>query len=103
MEKEQDLQYYSSISVTIKYNLARLHEMFCQFDKAEKLYKEILKEHPNYVDCKSVWWCHAPRFLELLHSLAKLSHALFRLDFAGLEVVKRLFPFPSFLFFNVRR
>lgn len=52
MEKEQDPQYYSSISVTIKYNLARLHEMFCEFDKAEKLYKEILQEHPNYVDCR---------------------------------------------------
>lgn len=51
-EKEQDLQYYSAISVTIKYNTARLHEMFCQYDKAEKLYKEILQDHPNYVDCK---------------------------------------------------
>lgn len=51
-EKDQDPQYYSSISVTIKYNTARLHEMFCQFDKAEKLYKEILQDHPNYVDCK---------------------------------------------------
>ncbi|XP_069936971.1 RNA polymerase-associated protein CTR9 homolog [Cherax quadricarinatus] len=50
-EKEQDPQYYSSISVTIKYNSARLHEMFCQYDKAEKLYKEILQDHPNYVDC----------------------------------------------------
>ncbi|XP_037777993.1 RNA polymerase-associated protein CTR9 homolog [Penaeus monodon] len=50
-EKDQDPQYYSSISVTIKYNTARLHEMFCQFDKAEKLYKEILQDHPNYVDC----------------------------------------------------
>ncbi|MPC11630.1 RNA polymerase-associated protein CTR9 [Portunus trituberculatus] len=48
-EKEQDLQYYSAISVTIKYNTARLHEMFCQYDKAEKLYKEILQDHPNYV------------------------------------------------------
>lgn len=51
IEKEQDPQYYSSIAVTIKYNSARLYEMFCQSDKAEKLYKEILREHPNYVDC----------------------------------------------------
>ncbi|KAG0713335.1 RNA polymerase-associated protein CTR9 [Chionoecetes opilio] len=51
-EKEQDLQYYSAIAVTIKYNTSRLHEMFCQYDKAEKLYKEILQDHPNYVDCK---------------------------------------------------
>ncbi|XP_066988648.1 RNA polymerase-associated protein CTR9 homolog isoform X1 [Macrobrachium rosenbergii] len=51
-EKQQEQpQYYSSISVTIKYNTGRLYEMFCQFDKAEKLYKEILQDHPNYVDC----------------------------------------------------
>ena len=24
----------------------------CEFDKAEALYKNILREHPNYVDCK---------------------------------------------------
>lgn len=23
----------------------------CNFGEAEKLYKDILKEHPNYVDC----------------------------------------------------
>lgn len=62
-EKEQDPQYYSSISVTIKYNTARLHEMFCQFDKAEKLYKEILQDHPNYVDCK-----HETLFIAILLS-----------------------------------
>ena len=52
VEAEHDPQYYNSISVTTTYNLARLHEACCQFDRAEKLYKDILKEHPNYVDCK---------------------------------------------------
>lgn len=51
VEAEQDPQYYNSIAVTTTYNLARLNESLCQFDRAEKLYKDILKEHPNYVDC----------------------------------------------------
>lgn len=63
-EREQDLQYYSSISVTIKYNTARLHEMFCQFDKAEKLYKEILQDHPNYVDCEYLLVYHIMNLLQ---------------------------------------
>lgn len=33
------------------YNLARLNEALCMYNKAEKLYKDILKEHPNYIDC----------------------------------------------------
>lgn len=52
IEAEHDPQYYNSIAVTTTYNLARLNEALCQFDRAEKLYKDILKEHPNYVDCK---------------------------------------------------
>lgn len=52
MEAEHDPQYYNSIAVTTTYNLARLSEALCQFDRSEKLYKDILKEHPNYVDCK---------------------------------------------------
>ncbi|KAL0276258.1 UNVERIFIED_CONTAM: hypothetical protein PYX00_003864 [Menopon gallinae] len=51
METEIDHQYYNSISVTTTYNLARLNESLCLYDKAEKFYKDILKEHPNYVDC----------------------------------------------------
>lgn len=50
-EAEHDPQYYNSIAVTTTYNQARLSESLCSFDKAEKLYKDILKEHPNYVDC----------------------------------------------------
>lgn len=51
IEAEHDSQYYDSISVTMNYNLARLYEEMCEFDKADKMYKDILKEHPNYVDC----------------------------------------------------
>lgn len=51
VEAEHDSQYYDSIAVTMKYNLARLNEAMCSFDVADKLYKDILKEHPNYIDC----------------------------------------------------
>lgn len=50
-EARHDEHYYSSISVTTTYNLARLLESLFQFDMAEPLYKNILREHPNYVDC----------------------------------------------------
>ncbi|XP_050574045.1 RNA polymerase-associated protein CTR9 homolog isoform X12 [Bombus affinis] len=46
-----DPVYYNSITVTTKYNLARLNEALCIFDEAEKLYRAILKKHPNYIDC----------------------------------------------------
>lgn len=51
IEAQSDPQYYDSIAVTMTYNLARLNEAMCCFDKADKLYKDILKEHPNYIDC----------------------------------------------------
>ncbi|XP_011403140.1 PREDICTED: RNA polymerase-associated protein CTR9 homolog [Amphimedon queenslandica] len=47
----QDEEYYNSLMVTVRYNMARLHEALCEFEKAETLYKEILKEHPRYIDC----------------------------------------------------
>lgn len=50
-EMDKDVKYYESIQVTMKYNLARLNEAMSSFDVADKLYKEILKEHPNYIDC----------------------------------------------------
>uniref|UniRef100_A0A0L8GE16 RNA polymerase-associated protein CTR9 homolog n=1 Tax=Octopus bimaculoides TaxID=37653 RepID=A0A0L8GE16_OCTBM len=50
-EAQHDETYYSAISVTTTYNLARLYEATHEYDKAEKLYKNILREHPNYVDC----------------------------------------------------
>ena len=51
-EGEHDEHYYNAISVTTSYNLARLYEATCEFHEAEKLYKNILREHPNYVDCE---------------------------------------------------
>ncbi|XP_066276427.1 RNA polymerase-associated protein CTR9 homolog isoform X1 [Branchiostoma lanceolatum] len=50
-EAKHDETYYSAISVTTSYNLARLFEALCMYQDAEKLYKEVLREHPNYVDC----------------------------------------------------
>ncbi|KAI8115643.1 hypothetical protein FF38_07144 [Lucilia cuprina] len=50
-EAPNDTQYYDSISVTMTYNLARLNEAMSCFDVADKLYKDILKKHPNYIDC----------------------------------------------------
>ncbi|XP_046852275.1 RNA polymerase-associated protein CTR9 homolog isoform X2 [Xenia sp. Carnegie-2017] len=50
-EGDNDESYYNAISVTTNYNLARLHEATSEFDLADKLYKNILREHPNYVDC----------------------------------------------------
>lgn len=52
MQNAEDEAYYKAISVTIKYNMARLYEAECRFDKAEKNYKDILREHPTYIDCK---------------------------------------------------
>ena len=51
-EAQHDETYYSAISVTTTYNLGRLYEATHEYDKAEKLYKNILREHPNYIDCK---------------------------------------------------
>ena len=51
-ESIQDETYYNSIAVTTTYNIARLHEATCQFDKAEQMYKDILRDHTNYIDCK---------------------------------------------------
>ena len=50
-EMDEDETYYKEISYTIRYNLARVFEGLCHFDLAEKLYKEILLECPNYIDC----------------------------------------------------
>ncbi|KAM4617284.1 RNA polymerase-associated protein CTR9 homolog [Discoglossus pictus] len=50
-EGEHDEHYYNAISVTTTYNLARLYEALCEYHESEKLYKNILREHPNYVDC----------------------------------------------------
>ncbi|XP_018496756.1 LOW QUALITY PROTEIN: RNA polymerase-associated protein CTR9 homolog [Galendromus occidentalis] len=51
IESEHDENYYKSMSVMINYNLARVFEGLNQLDKATQLYKDILKEYPNYIDC----------------------------------------------------
>ena len=43
--------YFKLIQVTISYNLGRLYEATHDYNKAEVMYKDILREHPNYVDC----------------------------------------------------
>lgn len=53
-EMESDSSYYSCLQITITYNLARNYESLWQHDRAETLYKDILKEHPNYIDCKLI-------------------------------------------------
>ena len=40
--------------MTTTYNLARLYEALHEFDKADKFYRNILRDHPNYVDCKNL-------------------------------------------------
>lgn len=50
-DSAHDETYYSAISVTTTYNLARLYEALHEYDKADKFYRNILRDHPNYVDC----------------------------------------------------
>eukprot|EP00005_Dracoamoeba_jomungandri_P008714 CAMPEP_0174270756 /NCGR_PEP_ID=MMETSP0439-20130205/45618_1 /TAXON_ID=0 /ORGANISM="Stereomyxa ramosa, Strain Chinc5" /LENGTH=1018 /DNA_ID=CAMNT_0015360281 /DNA_START=21 /DNA_END=3074 /DNA_ORIENTATION=+ len=45
-----DLEFKAS-NISSIYNLARMYEAGHEYQKAEHLYKAILKEHPNYVDC----------------------------------------------------
>ncbi|KYQ90462.1 RNA polymerase II complex component [Tieghemostelium lacteum] len=46
-----DLMEFRSKNVTTTYNLARLYEVSKQMERAIPLYKGLLKEHPNYIDC----------------------------------------------------
>lgn len=48
---ETDSCHYRSIKVSMTYNLARIFETQHKFQKAETLYKDILKKHPSYIDC----------------------------------------------------
>uniref|UniRef100_A0A915ALZ8 RNA polymerase-associated protein CTR9-like protein n=3 Tax=Parascaris univalens TaxID=6257 RepID=A0A915ALZ8_PARUN len=41
----------AALQTTVTYNLARCMEMLCLFDDAERLYKGILHEKQNYIDC----------------------------------------------------
>ena len=46
-----DIKDYKTNNVTTTYNYARLQESKCNYEYAEEIYKGILKEHPNYIDC----------------------------------------------------
>lgn len=50
-ELQMEEQYFKLIQVTINYNLGRLYEATHNYKNAEQIYKDILREHPNYVDC----------------------------------------------------
>lgn len=43
--------HYGSIVYTIKYNMGRLFEAKHELTKAEEIYKNILIQHPMYLDC----------------------------------------------------
>ncbi|EGG16854.1 RNA polymerase II complex component [Cavenderia fasciculata] len=45
------LEDFKAVNITTTYNLARLYESMNKFDQARQLYKGIIKEHPNYMDC----------------------------------------------------
>ena len=50
-EIAHDKIYYSAIGVTISYNLARQYEAKHEYELAEKSYREILSNYPQYIDC----------------------------------------------------
>ncbi|TNN11999.1 RNA polymerase-associated protein CTR9 [Schistosoma japonicum] len=43
--------YYHGLSITVRYNQARLHEAQGRSDLAEEIYKSILLRHPSYIEC----------------------------------------------------
>jgi RNA polymerase-associated protein CTR9 len=50
-ELASDKIYYSAIRVTIQYNMARLYEAMCEYELAERAYRVIISQHPQYIDC----------------------------------------------------
>jgi len=46
-----ELNDFKAVNITTTYNLSRLYESMGQVTKAKEIYKGILKEHPNYIDC----------------------------------------------------
>jgi len=50
-EQAHDDRYYSSITVTIQYNVGRLCEDMYQFEEADRYYKKVLRNNKNYIDC----------------------------------------------------
>ena len=94
-EAQHDETYYSAISVTTTYNLARLYEALHEFDKADKFYRNILRDHPNYVDCEcsadldsQFWifryiWSGLPASLFLCNFIFQIWHLYSILRLAG--------------------
>jgi len=41
----------AALLITISYNLGRVNEQLCLLDEAEKLYRDIIQQRPNYMDC----------------------------------------------------
>lgn len=50
---------FKAQNITTTYNLARIKEVQYKYEEAEQMYKGILKEHPNYIDCN----CETPFLL----------------------------------------
>merc|ERR1719210_2118173 len=75
-EAEDDERYYKQIMVTVRYNLARINEALCQHDRAEKLYKEILMDCPNYIDCYLRLGCMARDRGQIYEASDKFKDAL---------------------------
>ncbi|KAI9209886.1 uncharacterized protein BJ171DRAFT_564374 [Polychytrium aggregatum] len=48
---DEVVQRTKRVSVTCRYNLGRCYEREGSLDKARELYEDVLKDHPNYVDC----------------------------------------------------
>ncbi|KAL3097804.1 hypothetical protein niasHS_000539 [Heterodera schachtii] len=41
----------AALLVTVSYNLGRVNEQLCLYDEAEKLYRTLIRQRPNYMDC----------------------------------------------------
>lgn len=50
-ETPNNRSHYESIIYTIRYNLGRLYESKYEMVKASTMYKDILVQHPMYLDC----------------------------------------------------
>lgn len=49
--EEQTAEETAAMLVTTAYNLGRANEALCLFDEAEKIYSELHKRRPSYIDC----------------------------------------------------
>jgi len=75
-ESAEDERYYRQIMITIRYNLARINESLCHHDKSERLYKDILMDCPNYIDCYLRLGCMARDRGQIYEASDKFKDAL---------------------------